>query len=292
MRHLKTSIVYLILGLTILFNIKRLNFEEGKIDILPLFYALGFAVALIIILFPLFRRINLFISLILWNALGLLLKAAFFAEESPVFGDINTYLTITELSLLSIIVVLAHQLARNLSEFEEAVENMTLATVGRQLRELDEAAEDIQTELIRSRRHHHPLSVIIVEPEAGSVQAAVHRSVLEVQRAMMSRYVVVSLGRAISGELRRTDTILQQSGRDRFIVFCPETSAPDALVMINRIKTVAEEKIGVRVACGIGAFPEDALTFEELVRQAELQVKQPALSLPEPAPLAPADSAR
>lgn len=291
MRHLKTSIVALIFGLTILFNIKRLNLEESKVDILSLFYVLGFAAVIAILLIPFFRRMNLFIALVLWNGLGVFLKAMFFSDR-PLFGDINTYLTITELSLLSIIVILTYRLMRNLDDFEQAVENMTLATVGRQLRELDEATEDIQTELIRSRRHHHPLSVIIVEPAQGSIQAAVHRSVLEVQRAMMARYVVVSLGRAISGELRRTDMVLQQSGRDRFIIFCPETNAMDAQVMIDRIKTASEEKIGVPVNCGIGAFPEDALTFEELVRQAELQVKHAPAPLSEPATLPSSNSTR
>jgi GGDEF domain-containing protein len=95
---------------------------------------------------------------------------------------------------------------------------------------------------------------------------------------MMARYVITSLARIISKQLRRTDMVLDQHERGRFIIISPDTSASSSETLAQRIKSAAAEQLGVTVSCGVASFPDEALTFEELVHQAETGLQPESLS--------------
>jgi GGDEF domain-containing protein len=122
--------------------------------------------------------------------------------------------------------------------------------------------------------------VVVVEPEPDSIQVALHRTVQEVQQAMMTRYVITSLARVFNKVLRRIDVVIEQREQGRFVILCPETNATGSNVLADRIQAAVAEQLGVSVKCGTASFPDEALTFEELVRQAESHLQQPA-ELPE-----------
>jgi len=282
MTHQRRSIVALLIGLTIFFNIERLDFgQPNTVDIQTFVYVLGILAILSIITVPILWRTPVPVALVFWISVYVVCRLPVF-NSRPLLGGIHTYLSITEVALLSALVWLAHDLGRSLHDFEEAVKNITFSEVNHRVRDLDEAAEDIQMELIRSRRHQRPLSVIVVETKPESVRATLHRLVQEVQRAMMTRYVVTSLARVIGHQLRRTDLVLDQRDQGRFIILSPDTNAISSTIVVERIQAAASEELGVSVACGIAAFPDDALTFEELVHRAEINLRAPAELTPFP----------
>lgn len=288
MNSLRRSVMALLLELVVFFNIERLDIgAQNVIDLATFVYVLAVIAVLAVISLPVFRRATWPVSLLVWLGVYAVGKVSVGAPR-PILGGIYTYETITEIVLLSLSVVLARKVAYALYDFEEAVRNITLSGVGRHVRQLDEALEDVQTELIRSRRYKRPLSVLVIEPKPESIQAKLHLSVLEVQQAMMARYVVTSLARLIGKELRRTDLVLELDGKDRFIILCPETDAKGSAALANRLCDVAAERLKVAITCGIASFPEEALTFEELVRQAEVNLQAPLAAPPVGAP-APAE---
>ncbi len=286
MKHLARSVIALLIGLTGFFNIERLDFgQKDVINIDTFVYVLGILAVIAVIMIAALRNTPLPVSLALWLGLYLLCKLSFF-NSRPLLGGVYTYLSITEVALVSILVWLAHNVGRGLHDFEEAVKNITLSDVNRRVRKLDEAIEDIRMELVRSRRHQRPLTVMLVEAKPESIRAALHRTVQEVQRAMMTRYVVTSLARVIGNQLRRTDMVLDQRDRGRFVILSPDTNVASSSVVVGRIQAAAAEQLGVSIACGLASFPDDALTFEELVHRAEgnLQESMEITKLPSYAP--------
>ncbi len=282
MRHLRRSVIALLIGLTVFFNIERMDFgQQNIIDIQTFVYVLGILAVIAVVMIPGLWNTPLPVSLALWLGLYVLCRLFLF-NSRPLLGGIHTYLSITEAALLSILVWLAHDVGRSLSDFEEAVKNITLSDVNRRVRKMDEALEDIRMELVRSRRHQRPLTVMVVEAKPESIRAVLHRTVQEVQQAMMTRYVVTSLARVIGGQLRRTDMVLDQRDRGRFVILSPDTNVASSSVVVDRIQAAAAEQLGVTIACGIASFPEDALTFEELVHRAEgnLQESMETTKLP------------
>jgi hypothetical protein len=280
MRQMKSAILLLIIDLTVFFNIKQFNLGgENAIDIQPLFYAVGFVSVVLILLVPLFRQMNIWLLVLLWNAIGFVLRMIFVGQR-PLFGDVYTYLSISEAVLVSLTAVLAQRVACYIYDFEKAIENITLDNNSGRVKHRTESLGNIQDELTRSRRYNHPLSLILVEPEQVSIHPYLHRVVAQVQESMMERYVNTSLGKIISDLFRRTDLVIIDDDRDRFIVLCPETEFPQAQILAERIHTLIGTQLGVEVNCGISSFPAEALTFEELVHQAEQKLVPPSTSLP------------
>ncbi|MBF8283403.1 MAG: putative diguanylate cyclase [Anaerolineales bacterium] len=186
MKHLARSIITLLIGLAVFFNIERMDFgQQNVIDIQTFVYVLGILAVLAVIMIPAMWNTPLPVSLALWLGLYLLCRLSFFSSR-PLLGGVHTYLSITEVALLSILVGLAHNVGRGLHD-------ITLSDVNRRVRNMDEAIEDIRMELVRSRRHQRPLTVMVIEAKPESIRAVLHRTVQEVQRAMMTRYVVTSV---------------------------------------------------------------------------------------------------
>ena len=72
----------------------------------------------------------------------------------------------------------------------------------------------------------------------------------------------------INVQARRLDLIVKQDQPERFILICPETSASNSNTLIRRIQSTVETNLGVAVSWGMSTFPEDALTFEDLLHKA------------------------
>lgn len=272
MKNLRLSVLALLVHLTIFFNIERLNLgSDNPVNIQSFTYVLGILAIVSVITIPQLWRSSVAVSIIGWLGVLVLYKL-FTLAQRPLLGGAYTYILFTEVTLLGLGIWLAHRLAQELHDFEEAVANITFIDTSRNVRQLADAMEEIQTEFTRSRRYKSPVSVVVVELEPGSIQAALHKTVQEVQKAMMSRYMLTSLARLICSVLRRTDMVIEQREQGRFIILSPETNTENSQVLIHRIQSVAAEHLGIAVNIGAASFPESALTFDELVHQAERQL--------------------
>lgn len=267
MKQLSRSIVLLLIALAIFFNIERLDFqEENLVDIQTFVYVLGTAAVALIIFVPRLRRLPASYLLAFWGSIYFICKQFLF-YRAPLIGGIYTYLTVTEVTLLFILIWLTHRLARILLDFEEAVKNITFVK-SRKVHSLDEATTEIQKELFRSRRYHRPLSLIVVEPEPTSIKNSLNQVVQEIQQTMMTRYALTSLARIFSEELRRTDVVIEQSEQGRFVILCPETSLEEVAQVVEKLQISAAESVGITLRYGTASFPDEAFTFDGLVSRA------------------------
>lgn len=257
--------------IAIFFNIERLDLgKENAIDIDSLVYVLGLSAVISIISVRAFHRYNVAVSIGLWGGIFVLSKLVL---GRPLLGGVYTYLSITELSFLLVSGWLAHLLASALYEFKEAVERITFReNSNKRVQELAQAYDEIQIEMFRSRHHHHPMSIIVVEPMLDAIQTSLHRLVQEIQQAMVSSYVINNMAHTLSKYIRRTDLVLEQRDRGRFVILCPDTNSVDLDLMVEYVKSVAKEQLGTPVTCGAATFPDEAITFEELLRKAETQL--------------------
>ena len=231
MRHLSRSAVILLIALAVFYNIERLDLGQvNPIDIASIVYVLGLGAVISVITLPILRRSSVVVSIFLWAGVYLLTKSAllFFFEGRPLLGGVYTYLSVTELVLLLIVVWLGHDFSASLHEFAEAVERITFADSDRQVRQYRGIDEDIRVEMFRSRHNHHPLSIIFVKPDPDAIQATLHRLAQEVQQTMLSGYVINNMARTLRKYLRPTDLILEQRDQGRFIIVCPETNAAES----------------------------------------------------------------
>ncbi|HNT24281.1 MAG TPA: hypothetical protein PKM21_07945 [Anaerolineales bacterium] len=275
MTSLRKSLLILILFMAFAYNIERLDFgQENLIDIQSFVYVQLLVAVVTMIAIPITRRFSIYAILAFWIAIYFALRLLVF-RSVPLIGGLNTYLTMTELFLLIVSIYATYELLKFLGELEAVVERVTFPSSQQRVLRMSEALEDIKTEFIRSRRYNRPLSILLVQPTASSFQRRLQQTVQEIQNNMLNRYLSTSLARLIMNEARRTDLVLEHDQNGWFVVICPETTRDGIQALTSRIKETAGQNLNLTLKIGASNFPDDALTFEEMLQQAELQMEAP-----------------
>ncbi|MEA4907925.1 MAG: hypothetical protein GYA17_20500 [Chloroflexi bacterium] len=273
MMKLKLSLIATLAYLALVFTFARINLNQIQtVEIHSFLYGV---ILLAIISVLAIRRLQtwpVYVAMTLWAGIYILFRL-FLYNSVPLFTGIYLYLTVTELVMLLIAVALGYSVAGSLNEFEQFIEKVTLPDVGQRVVRLDQATEMIKTEFIRSRRHSRPLALLLVEPTSLSFEPELERAVRDIQEKMTERFVAANLAQVIANEARRTDVILSKDGTGRFVVLCPETNGRGTVNLAERIQDDLVDKLGVSVAYGIASFPDEALTFEDLLKRAEFNLQ-------------------
>lgn len=272
MRRLQNSIIYLLIHLTILFNIERLDVEGTAVNnVATPVYVLTFAAILLIISIKWFKSLPQPVFVLLWIAAYFMTKLLTIYQR-PLVGGIYTYITFTELGLFIVAVLLAQNLARNLGEVERAVNSFALTNISR-IKRVEEAQERIQAELYRSRRFHRPLSIVILEKEWSNAPSNFGKAGHDPQRALMEEYVFAVMVREFLAKLRQTDILLEQEKKGRLVIVSPDTDHTGIKNLIERLRPLTQSEF-ISMNFGAATFPDHGLTFEQLLEQAEIDLHQ------------------
>jgi len=270
MIRLRFYLVALLIFVGIALNLERIDFgaQEDVINLASFVYVLTGAAVVSTVLVPSRWKISTRSILIFWAFVYLVFKIALF-NDRPLVGGSFTYLSIVELLILIELVLLTRKVMENLQGLEDTVANITLADISGRVKTLDEALGDINKEFVRSRRYKRPLGLIVIKLKPDNVQANIDTLSKDILKTMMSRYSMSNLIRELDKEIRRPDLIVEQHKENRIILLLPETDKKAAQTVSKNIHRIAETAIGSGVDIGAATFPDDALTFEDLVSQAE-----------------------
>ena len=263
-------IMALLTWLAIFFNIERINIADiDTINLASGTYVVGILAALLpLVPLPLKRPLPVLIL-----SLSLLYVGALLLSLNPIIGGIYTYLTLTGAFLLTGIFFLSYRVRQALEEFRDAIEMITFSDKGRHLQKFSDAQELVGIEIDRSRRTERPLSVIVFQTDTSSLNMTMHRLVQEVQRSMMQRYVLSMAAKTFSHYMRRTDIIFEDHKPGRLVLLAPEVGESEATKVGERIVKLVEERLGVHINFSYASFPQQALTFEELLNVANQRLQ-------------------
>lgn len=271
MKSMRWKVAVTVLWLSLLFNIERLDFDQGTtLNLASSFYVIAAASAALFLLVPMSRRVA-YISGGAIFAVYALLK---FYSIVPVFQGLHKYLTVTEMVAILITMYLTWLVNQGLQDFEHAVEAISLPKGRAGLLEYDQMQERIRAEMGRARRHQHSISVAAIELDPVSSEAALHRAVRDAQAALIKRYVQVQFGVFMTKHIRETDVIAHQDADGHFLLLAPETPGEQVEGMLARLATQVEESLGIRFHYNIADFPKTALTSEELVHKATEKLRR------------------
>ncbi len=265
MKRLPRAIISIILYLTILYNLERITINNvSMIDIKGFVYVLVIIFVLLILLFKFFRKQSVAMLMLFSLLMYVVGKFGVFRYWTDWTSN-SAYLVITEATLIWIGVLLAHRAGIYIEDFEEAVKNISFSGIERS-KEIGKTTDDIRVEMYRSRRYNHPLTMVIIEPETVPFEMDLNIAIKEVQQSVIGRYYAVNMARAIDDDLRLVDTIIDINQGKRFAILYPETTRENALPLIERVHSIAKN-MGISIRSGIASFPEDAVTFDELMNK-------------------------
>ncbi len=265
MTNLKRSFFGAAIYLAVIFVMGQADYANRPIINFANYFYVTVIVALpLTLFFPSISRVSVYVPLFVWAAVYLFLVQAINRSYSADKDQLSVI--ILEFILLEVGVWFAHQLASQISHAESIMDALALSAFPNRARDIDSESQRIKIELTRSRRYHRPLSVLVIQMEAGDEK--ITREMLKsVQHDLLSRFSSARVGQIIDDRIRQTDFVLRDY-KGRFVVLCPETNLPNASLLGKRISQAVEERTSLHVLWGAAAFPEEALTFDDLLQKA------------------------
>ena len=265
MTNLKRSFFGAAIYLALIFVLGQMDYADRPIINFASYFYLAVMVAVpLTLFFPSISRVSVYVPMFVWAGVYLVLLQIINRNYSANRGDLPV--VVLEFILLEVGVWYAHQLALQISHAESIMDALALSAFPNQARNIDSENQRIKIELTRSRRYHRPLSVAVIEVESEAEK--ITREMLKsIQHDLLSRFTTARVGQIIDDRIRQTDLVLRDH-RGRFIVLCPETDFPSAVLLAKRISQAIKERTNLGVLWGVAAFPDEALTFEDLLQKA------------------------
>jgi len=263
MSELKSSIIFLFVFIFAIFGIGNMDFvEQNLINFDPVFFILtALAVLSALIIIPL-THFSIYQFLFIWAAVYVVTRFVYWQMTT----EHSIEIVILEFILVEISAGLAFDLGRQLRQVSLLIDKFTAITYPNRTLDLRTASDRVSAELTRSRRYGRPLSVMVVQMDKFENREALEKDE-SLQHDILTRFVAAKVGQIVNDRARETDLILRDSN-SRFILICPETQYSNSTVLAKRISKSVAENIGARVRWGISSFPEEALTFDDLVEKA------------------------
>jgi GGDEF domain-containing protein len=278
MTNLKRSFFWAAFYLAVIFVLGQMDYiGRPIINFVSYFYLAIILSVPITLFFPSISRVSPYLPLFVWAGIYMVLLQVL-GRESANAGEFSVI--VLEFVLLEAGVWFAYQLAVQLSHAESIMDALALSAFPNSAHDVDLESQRIKIEFTRSRRYHRPLSLLIVDIKSDN-QKITKELLKSVQHDLMHRFTSARIGQIIDDRTRQTDLVLRDH-RGRFIVLCPETDQTGIQLMAKRISRAIEERTDMQIICGIASFPDEALTFDDLMNTARERLTHPNVSTDEP----------
>jgi GGDEF domain-containing protein len=195
-----------------------------------------------------------------------------FINRSRTTTSHDLSVVVLEFVLLQAGIWLAHQLARQINHAESLMDELAIDAFPHRSQQLDDGSQRVKIEFNRSRRYRRPLSVLLMEVDPEH-QKHNGETLKNIQTDIASRFTSARVGQIIDDRIRQTDLVLRDRTW-RYVIVCPETDLSSVILLRKRISQSVMEKTGLSLLWGIASFPEEALTFDDLLTKARERLRR------------------
>lgn len=273
--NLRRNFLWFALYLALIFILGQADYiSRPLINFASYFYVMAMLGVPATLFFPHITRVSALVPMSIWA--GLYIALSFVLNRTHTTTSSDFSVIVLEFLLLEFGVWLAYELAQQITHAESVMDELALQAFPHRSEELDAGSHRVRTEFSRSRRYHRPLSLLLMEvaPDFHKENGEVLKSI---QYDIANRLTMARVGQIIDDLLRQTDLVL----RDRrwcYVILCPETDLPAVLLLAQRITDAIKAKTGLSMQWGAAAFPEEALTFDDLMTKARQRLTQDAFA--------------
>lgn len=274
MSDLKISITILVSYITIVLGIANIDaFQESVINFSPVFFLL---VALVVFSELLITgnlikqgvKISYYWVISFWVVIYILVWIFYWGNSRPV------QVQLIQLLLTALSAGLAYDVGKRIGQIDRTLDGLSSSAYPNRARDIQSARDLIDSEITRSRRYHHPLAVLTIQLGDRRNKRMDRREAKEsLTKDMLERFATAKISQILSDLARNTDIILRDKD-GQFILLCPETDLNSTHILANRIDAAVNEKLDVGIYWGSASFPDEAITFDDLIQTAKNRLEQ------------------
>jgi GGDEF domain-containing protein len=210
-------------------------------------------------------KVSLYVPLLVWAGIYMVILQVVDRTKSTTSIDFS--IIVLEFILLEVGVWFTHQLAAQISYAESLMDTLALGTFPNRVRDIERESQRIKVELTRSRRYHRPLSLMVIDIEFKDADQSSAKLMETIQHDLAHRFTFARVGQIIDDLIRQTDLVLRDH-KGCYVILCSETDFANAELLADRISQPIMDKAGLQMIWGIASFPDEALTFEDLLQKA------------------------
>jgi GGDEF domain-containing protein len=210
-------------------------------------------------------KVSVYVPLLVWAGIYMVILQV--ADRTKSTTSLDYSIIILEIILLEVGVWFAHQLAVQISYAESLMDTLALGTFPNRVRDIEMESQRIKVELTRSRRYQRPLSLMVIEIKFKETDQPSVKLMETIQHDLAHRFTFARVGQIIDDLIRQTDLVLRDH-KGCYVILCSETDFANAELLAHRISQSLMNKAGLEMVLGIASFPDEALTFEDLMQKA------------------------
>ena len=271
MLSLQRYIFLLVVWIAFFFNIERLHVNRNAlINITLPTYIIVTAVIILGLMLPRWYR---FSAIFVYGVAILSFVVTKLLYDRPYWGDAYTYLTLFEFASILVTAVLAHRVGQLIADFGETVRALLLTGVDKRVHPQEQAEIIAKQEMLSARRRNYSLSMLLIEADTASAKIKPSTTAHEIQQLLTRRMGLVTLTRLLATNLRTSDSIVDGSEQGRWLLMTAELDRTRASMILDRLNAQSTKGLGIRLKFGIASYPEQGLTFEDLLVRAEQDLK-------------------
>lgn len=218
------------------------------------------------------RRLGAATPIVLWCGVYLICRLVLAAGVGQSHPGQTSAMVIGTL-LLGLLVWLALKVNEALWSFEDLIQSVPFVENSGTTRVLNRTSPEVELYMRQSRRSGRPLGMVLIKPEHDVDSSAIDRCLKELAAILARGVTDFKIANLIGGSLRRVD-LLVKGMTGGFMVLCPDADVEKLNHLAERVRKAVDEELGVQVACGTAAFPDDALTLDVLAQKAEADLQQ------------------
>jgi len=288
MRRTRFWVIIASVWLIFFFNIERILFKQVDANIIRAdTYIFVAIVALIPLLLPKLSQISFSGLLIGVTALFLVVwyqDPRWEKDVAPNYTHLNAValLVIIQVNAIVLTGLVVRQISYGFSEFEEVIANITCDHLGKRPTPFSIEQSEMYREVRRAARFKRPLAMIALKVDEEDIHVALPGIVKDTQQAMMKEFTMTAIARVLDENLFGFDKIALRD--NCFFVLLPEIESKDLPHISRKLKEVIWKNTQLQVQIGTASFPEEAITFEQLVELAvnNANANQQQLKDPDP----------
>jgi GGDEF domain-containing protein len=265
MKRLRIRVIILIIWL-ILFYMLTIYWQALSVSPFTHFFVLIITIAMLIT--PEIRRKNIWWVLAVPVVAFIGIKAVL---EPPLLGAALA-ITAMESTAILLTTLLLLWVREATHEFEHVVKHLTIGQLEKITETAVEGKSMLYREVRRARNHQRPLSLLAIAIDEKSIKESMEKIVQEAQHSILRQFALASVSKSLCGKLEDCDIVVQSN--DHFLVVLPETKAEDLPGLIERLRKLVAEEVGVDIKIGTASLPQDSFTFEGLLEKATLEMQE------------------
>lgn len=270
-----------LLSILFIFDYSRIAQSEVTSPLTPLIFPVAVGACLI----PITLRLDWNFSYRIFGALiafSSLAVGGMDPTRQPALSQQNLSYTLIQTLLIVGIAYLSQKIAMELRALFMGPGHDLASTRLSEVKTLAESQSEIHREISRARRYKRPLGLMAFEP-VGTQDEFFESYLAPIHPILFRGFIIKNMADHLQSESRHSDLVMEDPATRRIVCLCWDADRQVVEQAVKRLSSLVSNHMNLPIHGGYAVFPDDAVTFDQLIASAYRHLEDSRIPSPSPA---------